>query len=164
MRGGSIPTIDTGTGTWESHYPGSGVLEVIRTGGAFLLVKRHAFDRIAQPWFACRFPMRWLDALAEVDNLVRCNNDGLNPWIGPLWTKLLQKAANDPQSRQAVSGYEVGEDSGFCDRAKAAGLRIGVDSNVEIGHIDSRILNGGTHKERMNEQARETRQIYGILR
>src|SRR4051812_25768986 len=42
----ALPTLDTGTGTWESIYPGRGPLEVMRTGAAFLLCKRHVFDRI----------------------------------------------------------------------------------------------------------------------
>src|SRR5689334_9845883 len=30
----ALPTIDTGTGTWESHFPGEGTIEVMRTGAA----------------------------------------------------------------------------------------------------------------------------------
>ena len=30
----------------------------------------------------------------------------------------------------------MGEDSGFCDRVKAAGMRIAVDTNIVTGHID----------------------------
>jgi hypothetical protein len=34
-----LPTIDTGTGTWEEHYPGEGLLSVIRTGCHCILIK-----------------------------------------------------------------------------------------------------------------------------
>lgn len=164
LRGGAVPTIDTGTGTWESHYPGSGTLEVIRTGGAFLLVKRHALERVPQPWFACRNPARWLDALTDVDNLARTLCNGTNPFAEiPAWATCLDKARSDPQARTATAGYEIGEDSGYCDLAKFAGLRIAVDTNIEIGHIDSTILNGATHKQKMDERAKETRLIYGVL-
>ena len=54
----ALPTIDTGTGTWESHFPGSGILPVMRTGGAFLLVKRHVFEALKDPWFRMRVPAR----------------------------------------------------------------------------------------------------------
>lgn len=166
LRGGAIPTIDTGTGTWESHFPGSGPKEVIRTGGAFLLVKRHVAERMPDPWFACRYPMRWLDALAEIDNFARTKFDGANPFRdlpGRPWEQLTEMASQDGQSRQRTVGYEIGEDSGFCDRVRAAGMRIVVDTDLEIGHIDSIILTGATHKERMDARQKEHRQVHGIL-
>lgn len=166
LRGGAIPTIDTGTGTWESHYPGGGVKEVIRTGGAFLLVKRHVCERMPEPWFACRFPMRWLDALTEVDNFARTKYDGVNPFRdlpGSPWERLTEIASHDPQSGRPVPGYEVGEDSGFCDRVRMAGMRIAVDTDIEIGHIDTTVLNGHTHKERMDARERDARQLCGVL-
>ena len=166
LRGGAVPTIDTGTGTWESHFPGGGVKEVIRTGGAFLLVKRHVCERIPEPWFACRYPMRWLDAIAELDNFARTKFDGVNPFRdlpGKPWETLTQIASTDPQSGKRVAGYEVGEDSGFCDRVRAAGMRIVVDTDLEVGHIDSVVLNGATHKERMDKRELEQRQLHGIL-
>lgn len=165
LRNGAIPTIDTGTGTWESHFPGGGVKEVIRTGGAFLLVKRHVLERVAQPWFACRFPMRWLDALAEIDNFARTKFDGANPFRdlpGQPWERLTEIASADPQSAGPTVGFEVGEDSGFCDRVRAAGLRVAVDTDVEIGHIDTQVLTGATHKERMDKRELESRQLCGI--
>jgi hypothetical protein len=166
LRGGAIPTIDTGTGTWESHYPGSGVKEVIRTGGAFLLVKRHVAERLPEPWFALRFPMRWLDALAEIDNFARTKFDGANPFRdlpNRPWERLVEMATADQQSTRPTVGYEIGEDSGFCDRVRAAGMRIVVDTDLEIGHIDTIVLTGATHKERMDERHREHRQVHGIL-
>ncbi len=166
LRGGAVPTIDTGTGTWESHFPGGGVKEVIRTGGAFLLVKRHVVQRMPEPWFACRFPMRYLDALAEIDNFARCKFDGQNPFRdlpGRPWEQLLQIASQDPQSARPTVGYEVGEDSGFCDRVRAHGMRIAVDTDIELGHIDTVVLNGTTHKERMDARELEHRQLAGVL-
>lgn len=167
LRGGAIPTIDTGTGTWESHFPNSGTLEVIRTGAAFLLVKRHVFERMAPPWFALRFPQRRLDALLEVDNYARCKLHGTNPFRdlpGDPWSRLLESAANDAESTKSGDpNYEIGEDSGFCDRAKAANFRIGVDTSLQVGHIDTVVLTGETHKERMSEHERQSRLLYGVL-
>lgn len=166
LRGGAVPTIDTGTGTWESHFPGGGVKEVIRTGGAFLLVKKHVVQRMPEPWFACRYPMRWVDALAEVDNFARTKFDGSNPFRdlpGSPWETLTQIAIQDPQTAKPVVGYEVGEDSGFCDRVRTAGMRIVVDTDLEVGHIDSQVLNGATHKQRMDERDADLRRLHGVL-
>ncbi len=167
LRGGAIPTIDTGTGTWESHFPGSGTLEVIRTGAAFLLVKRHVLERMPPPWFACRFPMRRLDALYEVDNYALTKLDGTNPFRdlpGQPWERLLDWASRDGEAQHpGPPSYEVGEDSGFCDRAKAMGFRIGVDTDIEIGHVDTQVLNGATHKQRMDEHDRQGRLLHGVL-
>jgi len=167
LRGGCIPTIDTGTGTWESHFAGSGTLEVIRTGAAFLLVKRHVLEKMPQPWFACRFPQRWLDALYEVDNFARTKRHGVNPFRelpGRPWEELMALAANDQQSvSSSPPGYEVGEDSGFCDRAKALGFRIAVDTDIEIGHLDVTVLNSGEHRKRMDEREKEARLLHGVL-
>ncbi|NIV29482.1 MAG: hypothetical protein GWN58_08215, partial [Anaerolineae bacterium] len=53
-----LPTIDTGTGTWEQIFPGEGVLEVMRTGGHFLLTKVPSLRRFGPPWFRTRLGMR----------------------------------------------------------------------------------------------------------
>jgi hypothetical protein len=92
--------------------------------------------------------------------------DGANPFQhlpGDPWGMLLQKASADSQSANPVAGYEVGEDSGFCDLAKSKGFRIVVDTGCEIGHIDSVVLNGATHKERMDEREKESRLHHGVL-
>ncbi len=167
LRTGAIPTIDTGTGTWESHFPQSGTLEVIRTGAAFLLVKRHVFERMPAPWFALRFPQRRLDAMLEVDNFARTKLHGTNPFRdlpGDPWGKLLNLASQDQEAtKQGDPNYEIGEDSGFCDRAKAANFRIGVDTGVEIGHCDVVILGGEAHQRKMQESQRNARLLHGIL-
>ena len=166
LRGGAVPTIDTGTGTWESHFPGSGMLEVIRTGAAFLLVKRHVFEKMPAPWFSTRQPNRWVDSFLEVDNFARTKMHGANPFRdlpGRPWEALLEAASKDSQTAQGVQ-YEIGEDSGFCDRAKLHGFRIAVDTDISIGHLDSIVLTGDTHKERMDQRAKEHRLLHGVLK
>lgn len=154
-----LPTIDTGTGTWEVHYPGSGVLEVIRTGGAYILVKRHVLERLPDPWFRMRVPSRPIDALGELDNFARCKMDGQNPFrglAGQPWERLEEIARVDPSANGQWTPAEVGEDSGFCDRAKLYGFRIGVDTNVACGHVDRKITDHTTlkaHVEKMERQA-----------
>src|SRR5439155_25589628 len=130
----ALPTIDTGTGTWESWYPGSGVTDVMRTGGAFLLVKRHVFEALKEPWFRMRVPARPLDFMAEVDNFCNIKFDGRNPFRnlpGREWEKLEKAAHEDPSiASENFVPVEVGEDSGFCDRARNAGFRLGVNTDI----------------------------------
>ena len=126
-----LPTIDTGTGTWEEWYPGSSIVEVIRTGAAFLMCKTSAFTRFGPPWFRVKISNKPLDALMNVDNFARCKLDGSNPLMKtPEWTALMADA------RQAGPGESgIGEDSGFCDRLKASGGRIYVDTDIVVGHL-----------------------------
>lgn len=163
----AIPTIDTGTGTWESWYPGSGPVEVMRTGAAFLLVKRRVLESLKDPWFRMRVPARPLDFMHEVDNYARIKFDGKNPFTERPereWERLLQCAVDDPSAAGQFVPSEVGEDSGFCDRAKAAGFRIFVDTNIVTQHIDTRIVDWKTHKTAMDNMAQQQRQLVGLYR
>jgi hypothetical protein len=162
----ALPTIDTGTGTWESIYPGRGPVEVMRTGAAFLLCKRHVFDRIPQPWFRLRVPARPLDFMAEVDNWARMKMDGSNPFQnlpGQPWEKLVQLASSDPS---AVPGTfvpaEVGEDSGFCDRVRNAGMRICVDTDIQVRHLDTTTIGWEQHKAWCEKVQAEQLQVVGV--
>lgn len=160
----ALPTIDTGTGTWESHYPGRGPLEVIRTGAAFLLVKRHVVERLPAPWFRVRAQQRPIDALLEVDNLARCHLDGINPFRelpGDPWGKLEQWATTDPSANQWAP-IEVGEDSGFCDYVRSRGMRVFVDTNIEVRHIDTIIAGWDKHRDKMREVERVHLQACGV--
>jgi len=157
----AIPTIDTGTGTWESHYPGSGVKEVIRTGGAFLLIKRHVLERIPDPWFALRVPMRPLDAMAELDNFARMKFDGSNPFRSlPEW-EILEDIAGREGTNFVPA--EVGEDSSFCDRVRAHGMRIVVNTDVVTEHLNTVPVNWKTHKNAMKDRERDQRYAVGLL-
>lgn len=162
----ALPTIDTGTGTWESHFPGRGVLEVIRTGAAFLLCKRNVFDRLPAPWFHLRVPARPLDFMAEVDNWARMKMNGQNPFIGlpgKPWEKLMEHATADPSAQPGVFvPAEVGEDSGFCDRAKAAGMRIIVDTNIEIKHLETVARGWTDHKKAVEKLETQWLQCVGV--
>lgn len=163
LRGGAaLPTIDTGTGTWESWFPGSGIVEVIRTGGAGILIKRHVFERMPQPWFALRVPMRPIDALLEVDNFARIKFDGRNPFRGPQWDVLEQCAMDDPSIQQFTPG-EVGEDSAFCDKMRAHGFRIGVDTGTAFGHLDEHEITAMDHKKAVDDQDRQRSLAVGLI-
>jgi hypothetical protein len=162
----ALPTIDTGTGTWESWYPHSGVVEVIRTGAAFLLCKRHVFDRLPAPWFRLRVPARPADFMAEVDNWARIKLNGSNPFHnlpGRPWERLMELASSDPSSQPgAFVPAEVGEDSGFCDRVKNAGMRIAVDTSIEVGHLDTVVVASAQHKKKMREIETQWLQAVGV--
>lgn len=162
----ALPTIDTGTGTWESVYPGHGPVEVMRTGAAFLLCKRHVFDRVPEPWFRVRVPARPIDFMAEVDNWARMKWDGKNPFRGlpgQPWEKLEQLAQTDPSAQKgAFVPAEVGEDSGFCDRVRNAEMRIIVDTDIEIGHLGSIVVNADVHRKKMREFERTALLAVGV--
>ncbi len=162
----ALPTMDTGTGTWESHYPGNGPVEVIRTGAAFLLVKRHVFEALSDPWFRMRVPARPVDFMAEVDNFARMKFDGRNPFrnsLGGEWERLEQCAREDPSSvKDAWVPVEVGEDSGFCDRCRNAGFRIFVQTNVVCGHVDTKIVTWADHKKAMDTIEATAKQAVGL--
>lgn len=157
-----IPTIDTGTGTWEEHYPEEGILPVIRTGGHFLLTKTDAFRKIGPgPYFRTRRPLRPIDALAEVDNFARCELDGDNPFARTrAWTGLIASARNRNPEPSEIG---VGEDSGFCDRLKAAGGHIAVDTSIVAGHVDKRYIRPSDLADAMEARDRNLRLRFGVL-
>jgi len=165
----ALPTIDSGTGTWESWFPGSGVLEVMRTGAAFLLVKRHVFEGLKDPWFRMRVPFdRWVAVMAEVDNFARTRFDGRNPFRGlpgAEWEKLEKAAQEDPSAvQEQFVPVEVGEDSGFCDRARNAGFRIFVHTDVVCGHVDTKIVSWQDHKRAVKTMEDTNLQCVGAWR
>jgi hypothetical protein len=130
-----LPTIDTGTGTWEIHFPGGGLLPVMRTGGHCLLVKTPILTRFGPPWFSTRRSMRPMDALHEIDNYARCKLDGENPLQETdAWKELVDHVKAEPGAN-----HHVGEDSGFCDAVKAVGGTILVDTNLVVGHVGKKI-------------------------
>ena len=160
----ALPTMDTGTGTWESHFPGAGVVEVMRTGGACLLVKRHVFERLPEPWFGTRSPIRALDALQEVDTFARTKLDGQNPLQGEVWESLLRCAVEDPSADpQRWTAYEVGEDSNFADKVTAAGMRLAVHTDVVLGHVDRKVVTWRDHRDALEKRQENHRRLYGVV-
>lgn len=166
-----LPTTDCGSGTWEAIPPGQGPLEVIRTGGAFILVKRHVFTQMEFPWYGVRPAPRPIDALLEVDNFARCKHDGRNPLRDhPFWEILERCAKQDAAAKrtdpnaQRVGGYfsSVGEDSNFTDKMKALGFRVVVDTDLTIGHLDKQVINPELHLKAMKESERMTRLAVGL--
>lgn len=163
----ALPTIDTGTGTWESWYPGSGVVEVIRTGAAFHLTKRRVYEALKDPWYRMRVPARPVDFMAEVDNFARIKFDGKNPFReqpNREWERLEQCAIEDPSSGDLnYAPAEVGEDSGFCDRVRNAGFRIYVHTDCVTGHVDHRITTWEDHRRAMQKMERQQRLVAGVV-
>lgn len=160
LKGSYLPTIDTGSGTWEPHFPGSGILPVIRTGAHFILVKTPILGRFGPPWFRSRVSIRPIDALREVDNFSRIHHHGRNVLEGEAWDALLEEART--QAGGATS--PVGEDSGFCDAVKAAGGAIYVDTDLVTGHIERRVITPTLLKEKLREREEKFKQAVGVLR
>lgn len=161
----SLPTTDFGSGTWESSFPGSGTKEVMRTGGAFLLIKRRVLEGLADPWFRMRVPMRPADAMEEVSCMARQKFNGQNPFEQmPEWDQLLKTALADPSIvAENFIPVEVGEDSSFHDRARHAGFRIFVNTDVACGHVDSIVRTWVDHKRGMESMEQQQRYAVGLL-
>ena len=153
LKGSFLPTIDTGSGTWEPHFPGEGVLPAIRTGGHFLLVKPSAVQCMGpSPWFRTRRTLRPVDALREVDNFARVTLAGSNPFVQlSEWTRLMDAAAKDATAGEG----HVGEDSGFCDRLLASGGKLYVDTNVVTGHLSKQVITPEDLKKMLRERDRK---------
>jgi hypothetical protein len=153
------PTIDTGTGTWENWAPGNGVLEVIRTGGHCLMTSVDLHKRMGPPWFRSRTPKPILQSFREVDNHMRCKFDGVNPLQDGSWEEGIRTAMSDA----VPPVHAVGEDSAFCDRVKAMGGKIVVNTDVVTGHVTNHTI---TYKDFADQYAKDVRAMlasYGIL-
>lgn len=161
-----LPTIDTGTGTWEPHEPLQGPMEVIRTGGAFVLVKRHVFERMEKPWYGVRPVPRPIDFIQELDGYARQKFDGRNPFVTMKeWGQLTTCAQQDTQGpRDPRAPFaNVGEDSNFADKARALGFRIVVQTNIEIAHLEQRAITGQSHRDEMNKARATQRLLAGVM-
>lgn len=160
LKGSFMPTIDTGTGRWEEHYPGEGVLPVIRTGGHFLLTKVNAYRRFGPPWHRTRLSLRPIDALAEVDNFARTHLSGANPFRQlPEWEQLTDAA----KAASGAGPTSVGEDSGFCDALLAAGGKIYVDTDLWVGHVAKHVITPDMLKRSLDERRDRVRAACGVL-
>lgn len=154
-----LPTIDTGTGTWEPHFPGEGLLRVIRTGGHFLLCKRSAYERFGPPWHRARRAIAPIDALREVDIFARTKLDGRNPFASTReWETLLAEARKSQTPEQMV-----GEDSGFCDRLTSRGGSIYVDCDLVAGHVGRLHITPDMLKQELERRAQRERTICGVF-
>ena len=160
LRPSGQPTIDTGSGTWEEHYPGEGVLPVCRTGGHFFMVKQQAFKRFGPPWFRTRLPNAPVRAMKDLDNFARMKLGGNNPLTEhPEWDTLLHEAVR-------VSGPEqtpVGEDSAFCDNLRASGGLIAVDTDFVVGHVGTEIIMPQKYVDNVKTARRRERMLVGVL-
>lgn len=161
-----LPTIDTGTGKWEEHYPNSGLFEVIRTGCHFFLTKRRAIEKMGSPpWFRSRRPPSDLQILTEFDSLARRTLDGENPFTQITeYGRILRAAHEAEEGAQLRGGFPdlVGEDSGFCDRLRAFGGRIFVDTDTVVGHVATKIIGPSDLKEAMAEKRRKLSRTVGV--
>lgn len=153
------PTIDTGTGTWEEHYPGEGVIPVIRTGCHFILTKRSVFKGTGPPWFRTRLAITPARAMMEVDNYARRTLGGTNPFeYDPEWDTMWHAAYTE----QGMGESHVGEDSSFFDKAAAAGHKIYVDTDLIVGHVTSKSIMPTDFIEAMQLRKRQMAACVGV--
>jgi len=81
-----------------------------------------------------------------------------------IWDKAFKCATDDPSI--VIENFvpvEVGEDSGFCDRAKLAGFQIFVNTNIACGHVDQKVLTWIDHRKAMQEAEKWQRLASGLL-
>lgn len=161
-----LPTIDTGTGTWESHLPMSGPMQVMRTGSAFIVIKRHVFERLEGPWYGTRNMARPIDALADVDNFAHIKFDGTNPLAKyPEWQALMKCAKDEGSTyKPRDPAAFTGEDSGLLDRAKLSGMSAWVHTDVVCGHVDRKVVTAMDHRNELKERDRNRRLLVGCRR
>lgn len=95
----------------DIHYPlefADGLLRVERVGTGFMLIRRHVFEKLEADHPDWRF------------------------WVNTEQTH--HTAFFD--FKQTPEGY-IGEDYLFCDRARAAGFKIHLDPEINLGHFGS---------------------------
>ena len=114
-----------------------------------------------------RVPARPLDFMAEVDNWARMKFDGQNPLRGTpekFWERLEDCAKQDPSViAENFAAVEVGEDSNLTDRARNAGFRAFVNTDVACGHVDSIVRSWQDHKKAIDAIEQQQRYACGIL-
>ena len=156
-----LPVIDTGTGTWEPWMPGAGLIEVIRTGGHFIMINTRILKKLAAPWFRTRIPYSPVKAFKELDNFARCKSDGNNPLTEhPEWATLMMQAIKESTPGQ---DSHIGEDSGFCDYVKSVGGRIAVDTDIVAGHIGTKVIQPEDLKKFVKEDSQRQYAQMGVL-
>lgn len=155
-----LPTIDTGTGTWEEHYPGEGVVPVIRTGCHCILIKTAVFSKIGPPpWFRTRLAQQPIRAMREVDNFARTKLSGRNPLRDHAeWGTLFEAAMQASTARENV----VGEDSAFFDRCKAHNVPVLVDCDLQTGHVAQKIIAPSDYKDAVRKSRTMQRAALGV--
>lgn len=160
-----LPTIDPGSGTWEPVEPSTGPVEVMRTGAAFVLIKRRVFERMAPPWYAVKFSREPLDVIQAFETYALTKFDGQNPLRDTkAWQQLEQCAAADaPQGKKPYPYQHIGEDSGFCDRARGLGFRIIVQTNIVVSHVDRMLITPEKHLDAMAEMRQSEARASGVL-
>lgn len=164
-----LPTIDTGTGRWEEHYPGEGVIPVIRTGGHFMLCKRSALEKVGLkgPWFRTRLVPPAVQSFAEVDGVARQHFSGRNPLTEhEAWNDLIQKTRPQLEAGTAqpkgLDDSGVGEDSAWCDLLKSRGGQIFVDTNIVTGHLTRELIGPGKLKKAMTDRDKRLMLAVGV--
>ena len=74
-----------------------------------------------------------------------------------------EESATDPSAAaETFVPVEVGEDSGFCDRARNAGFRLAVHTDVVCGHVDQKVSTWQDHKRALENMERLNKQCVGL--
>jgi len=155
-----LPTIDTGTGTWEEHYPGEGTIPVIRTGCHCFLAKTGVFMKMGPaPWFRTRIAQNPLRAMREVDGHARRHLAGQNPLRDhPEWATLLEAA----RQHSPLAESTVGEDSSFFDRCRSHGIPVYVATDIVTGHVTNKVIQPADFVDALRKSRTMQRAALGV--
>lgn len=112
----------------------------LAVGAAFLLVKREVIDNVAAQWLSAR---DWLEDNREAFDRMRVSQfqrDQEQQRIAAMRAEFVASGANRSNPvifnlKDTDSGYQFGEDVGFCRRAIQLGYPIAVDTTVQVGHV-----------------------------
>lgn len=109
--------------TLPDHQPTEtgGFLEVARTGTGFLRIAREVFERMKQPGRPAHQPSTISHQLKYAQRYT--NHGGHDEW--------------DFFQSGVINGEWLSEDWFFCDRARALGIPVLVDTNIQLWHEGS---------------------------
>ena len=144
------------------------IVDADHTGTAFMLIKRHVLDELMMPapagplWFTLDREPRVgfneeIEEKLEEYNRLQCRNEpGFNERIKSYLLSLIALG------RYAHLGSDLlGEDIGFCHRAKDAGFDVCVHTGLYVGHVGSRVYTPFDHMKsiRMQYEGKELSEV-----
>lgn len=127
---------------WSSNK----LMEVDAVGAAFMLIRRRVFEKMGEAWLNCEFELsedsrKLSEPPAELSNYWKAKSERR-------WARFRDAIKDDGNWKDADCWWfqflsniseaqhgELGEDIGFCWKAKMLGFKIFADPQVTPGHI-----------------------------
>jgi hypothetical protein len=119
---------DPATGDYHNVYEWEpGLIEADAVGTGVMMISRKALDAVADYYVNCEYELSaWAPAIDKLEAMRVARRAHLNESGDAMWFQFLP----------ALNGRgEYGEDISFCQKARAAGLKVFVDTDIQPGHI-----------------------------